>query len=221
MTSKSNLIEAINLRHTVRRYKPTEIDFDNRKFILERVNKLNSSYNLMMRAVFDDDSALSLLGKFVLSKNARNFIVLAGKDNQQEQLGYCAADLMLYIQTLGLNSWFVGGTYNRQKLENKYHEPVWGIVVLGYGLDSGKKHTCKSLNQVSVSDNDVEWYKKGVVAALKAPTALNKQNFKFILANGVVELEVKESSYAKLELGILRYFFELASGKKIEKKIIV
>ena len=33
MTSKSNLIEAINLRHTVRRYKPTEIDFDNRKSV--------------------------------------------------------------------------------------------------------------------------------------------------------------------------------------------
>ncbi len=221
MTSKSNLIEAINLRHTVRRYKPTEIDFDNRKFILERVNKLNSSYNLTMRAVFDDDSALSLLGKFILSKNARNFIVLAGKDNQQEQLGYCAADLMLYIQTLGLNSWFVGGTFNRKKLEERYHESVFGIVVFGYGLDNGKKHSSKSFNQVSRSDEKVKWYEKGVVAALKSPTALNKQNFKFILANGVVKLEVKKSPYAKLELGILRYFFELASGKTIEKKIIV
>lgn len=32
----------------------------------------------------------------------------------------------------------------------------------------------------------------------------------------MVKLEVKESPYAKLELGILSYFFELASGMKID-----
>lgn len=62
------------------------------------------------------------------------------------------------------------------------------------------------LPQVSQSDNENNWFKQGVEAALKAPTVLNKQNFKFYLTDGVVKLEVKESPYAKLELGILSYF---------------
>lgn len=220
MISKSDLIKAIDLRHTVRRYKPVEIDSNVRTLILERIDKLNSSHNLTMKVVFDDNSSLSLLGKFVLSQNARNFIVLGGSDSQQERLGYCAANLMLFLQSIGLNSWFVGGTYNRKRLESKYHENVCGVVVFGYGIDDGKNHKSKSFTQVSQSDDENNWFKQGVEATLKAPTALNKQNFKFYLADGVVKLEVKESPYAKLELGILSYFFELASGMKLDKKLI-
>lgn len=191
-----------------------------KRLFLERIDKLNSSHNLTMKVVFDDNSSLSLLGKFILSQNAQNFIVLAGSDSQQEGLGYCAANLMLFLQSIGLNSWFVGGTYNRKRLESKYHENVYGVVVFGYGIDDGKNHKSKRFTQVSQSDNENNWFKQGVEAALKAPTVLNKQNFKFYLTDGVVKLEVKESPYAKLELGILSYFFELASGMKIDNYYI-
>lgn len=31
----------------------------------------------------------------------------------EEKLGYSGADLMLYAQTLGLNTWYVGGMFDR------------------------------------------------------------------------------------------------------------
>lgn len=46
-----------------------------------------------------------------------NYIALAGEETPDfdEKIGYCSADIMLYAQTLGLNTWWVGGTFNRRR----------------------------------------------------------------------------------------------------------
>lgn len=97
-----------------------------------------------------------------------------------ERLGYAGADLILYAQTLGLNTWWVGGTFNRKRVgERASAERPVGIVAVGLGATQGKPHKSKSAADISSYEGEApRWFSRGVEAALLAPTALNKQAFK-------------------------------------------
>lgn len=45
--------------------------------------------------------------RLTMAKNVREYFLMAGPDapDLDERLGYAGADLMLYVQTLGLNTW--------------------------------------------------------------------------------------------------------------------
>lgn len=56
----------------------------------------------------------------------------------------------------------------------------------------------------------------GVNAALLAPTAMNQQKFFFTLQpDGSVKAACGKGFYTKLDLGIVKYHFELGSGRKL------
>ena len=64
-------------------------------------------------------------------------------------------------------------------------------------------------------ENAPLWFTEGVKGALLAPTAVNQQKFKFILhENNVVEAVPGVGFYAKVDLGIAKYHFELFAGKE-------
>ena len=66
----------------------------------------------------------------------------------------------------------------------------------------------------NVSDNSPEWFKKGVEAALIAPTAVNQQKFKFELNGNKVSAKPGLGFYSKVDLGIVKYHFEVGAGKE-------
>ena len=47
-----------------------------------------------------------------------------------------------------------------------------------------------------------------------APTAMNRQKFLFSLEGNTVTAAAKRGFYAKLDLGIAKYFFEVGAGKE-------
>ena len=59
-----------------------------------------------------------------------------------------------------------------------------------------------------------DWFREGVVAALLAPTAVNQQKF-FISRDGdEAVIKAGFGPLTKLDLGIVKYNFEAASGQK-------
>ena len=58
-----------------------------------------------------------------------------------------------------------------------------------------------------------DWFQKGVEAALLAPTATNQQKFLFTLSDNQVALKAIAGFYAKLDLGIVKYHFEIGAGQ--------
>ena len=125
------------------------------------------------------------------------------------------ADLMLYCQTLGLNTWWVGGTFNRMKMEEKAKgEKVIGIIALGYGATQGKPHKSKDPSEVATYEGETPlWFKRGVAAALLAPTALNKQNFQIYGKGDEVSIAYEPGTFAGEDLGLVKYHFKLGAGK--------
>ena len=57
------------------------------------------------------------------------------------------------------------------------------------------------------------WFRKGVEAALLAPTAMNQQKFKFTLRGDTVSAKAGMGFYTKVDLGIVKYHFELGAGR--------
>ena len=58
---------------------------------------------------------------------------------------------------------------------------------------------------------------EGIEAALLAPTAVNQQKFKFILRDeNKVQAKplMSLAGYTQIDLGIVKYHFEIATGKE-------
>ena len=86
---------------------------------------------------------------------------------------------------------------------------------MGHGRNRGLPRRSKSPREVSnLTETSPDWFKLGVEAALIAPTAINQQKFYFTLNDdGTVLAKAKLGPYSKLDLGIVKYHFELLAGK--------
>ena len=95
------------------------------------------------------------------------------------------------------------------------------MIALGYGDDPGRNLKRKTVKQVSnVSDITPAWFKKGVEAALLAPTAVNQQKFSFEYIGMKNNRHIVKANkgfslfgYTKMDLGIAKLHFEIGAGK--------
>jgi nitroreductase len=118
-------------------------------------------------------------------------------------------------QQLGLNTCWVGGTFTKNKaVQVDKGEKFVAVISIGYGLTQGKAHVDKPLGQIAAIAFTPEWFKKGVMCAMLAPSAMNKQNFQFeYMADGKVVAAAKNVPFSSVDLGIAKLHFEIGSGK--------
>ena len=210
------LQEAMKARHMVRKYTDKAIPADIVAKLNDRVKQNNEQYGLSIKLMINDGSAVPGVIKLILAKGVNNFFIMAGPRGADERLGYCGADLMLYAQTLGLNTWWVGGTYNRKGAAEKSEGAIpVGVIAVGYGKTQGVPHKTKTAYAVSSYEGDVpEWFRNGVTAALLAPTALAKQSFFIKGSDNKAELTCDNGIFTDVDKGLVKYHFELGAGKE-------
>ena len=211
--------EAMETRHTVRRYTDRAISRKVAARLMERIAAHNAQYRLSMELVQDDTGAFGPLLRLVLAKGVRNYIILAGEDREdlEERLGYCGADVMLYARTLGLDTWWVGGTFSRKGVQRQAGDgdAVAGVLALGYGATQGTPHKSKRPEDISRYDGTPpEWFSRGVESVLLAPTALNRQAFTIRGSGGTVSMTCENGVFSGVDLGIGKYHFEAGAGKE-------
>lgn len=143
---------------------------------------MNEEANLNIQLVLDEPRAFTgFKARLVNFTNVRNYLALVGPECKELDgiLGYYGEQLVLLAQSLGLNSCWVGGTF---KVVNRAYNVDLGqklaaVVALGYGATQGVPHRSKAPQEVAPGyDGAPEWFKRGVDAALLAPTALNQQS---------------------------------------------
>ena len=213
-------IEIIRKRHSVRQFKKKPIEEEKRTELTQLANELSEKSGLNITIVYDDpegfNSALARYGKFT---HVNNYIAVMGKEGMDETAGYYGEALVLRAQELGLNTCWVGLTFNKKVVKRLCHtgEKVFGVIALGYGESQGIARKSKQFEDVtSISGNTPELFTKGVEAALLAPTAMNQQNFVVKCNDGLCRIDTRHwSPYAKLDLGIVKYHFEIVSGIKV------
>lgn len=218
--------EAIEARHSVRAYKEQPLTEDAVKVLKEKITELNKEGRLHMQLILNEPKAFQgKLAKYGKFRGVNNYIVMAGQkaDDLDERIGYYGEQLVLLAQTMGMNTCWVGLCYS--KVPGTYvldeDEKIACYIALGYGEDQGVGHKVKTVEQVSnASDTTPVWFRKGVEAALLAPTAVNQQKFSFELAGrngGRPQVITKKGfsllGYTQLDLGIAKYHFEVGAGK--------
>ena len=215
-------LEAIDSRHSVRAYQDKAISQEERRQLDWFVKKCNQESGLNIFIRYDDpdgfDSRLAHYGHF---RNVKNYIVLSGKktDDFDYRCGYYGEKIVLFAQQHGMNTCWAALTFNKKKVKELIPagETLCMVIALGYGETAGKPHKSKKFSDVvSLAVSQPEWFRKGVEAALKAPTAVNQQKFQFICFNEKTVVRVKGiGSCTKVDLGIVAYHFEAATGQKV------
>lgn len=214
------LEEAMRSRHTVRRYTGRKLPGDVVEQLNGRIGQNNRERGLAMSLVTENTEAFGPVLRLFLAKGVRNYVILAGKDRPglEEDLGYCGADVMLLAQTLGLNSWWVGGTFRRKGLRKNAvpgAEKILGLLAVGYGAVQGAPHKSRTPGEIAAYEGEApEWFAKGVEAVLLAPTALNRQAFSIRGEGRRVSMTCDSGAFSGVDLGIGKYHFEIGAGRE-------
>ena len=218
------LQEAITARHSVRKYIDKEIPVDIVTVLQDKIAEYNKVGNLNIQLVLNETRAFTGMLSYGSFSGVRNYFVMVGKKGADldERVGYYGEQLVLLAQTLGLNTCWVGLSY--RKVPEAYNvgkdEKLACMIALGYGETQGVSHKIKTVEQVSnASDLTPAWFKRGVEAALLAPTAVNQQKFSFEyvgMSNNRHLVRAKKGfsmiGYTQMDLGIAKYHFEIGAG---------
>ena len=216
-------IEAIRQRHSVRNYKSQRIEEDIVQKIREMSDEINRESGLHLQFIEEAGKTYNkLLNRTSGLDSAPSVIACVGNesiDDLDEKVGYYGEKLVLFAQTLGLNTCWAG-IFSRKKIpvEIGPGEKLVISIAIGYGENAGKAHISKSADQLSESAKDMpDWFTKGVEMAILAPTAMNQQKFVIKLnEDDSVTFIDKGGFFSKVDLGIVKYHFEIGSARHIK-----
>lgn len=213
------IIELMKERHSVRQYTDKKIEKEKREVLNTLIAQINQKAGLHIQIIYDEpkcfNSMMAHYGKF---DGVNNYIALVReKSKPDEALGYYGEQIVLKAQELGLNTCWVAMTHGKSKAQIDKGEKLICLISLGYGKTAGAAHKSKKLSEVCNYKKDMpEWFLSGMEAALLAPTAMNRQKFYFeLLPDNSIKITCGKGLYTKLDLGIVKYHFEVVSGKRV------
>ncbi len=221
------LQEAVVARHSVRQYQEKPIEAEIIKRLNEEIALCNQEGGLHIQLVTDEPKAfaggMAKYGKF---SGVSNYLAMVGPKGADEAIGYYGERLVLLAQTLGLNSCWVGLSFKKQPDQYTVadNEKLYCVIALGYGATQGMQHLMRPMEKFLGAqasrlqiNNLPDWFRRGMEAALLAPTAVHQQRFEFeLLDDHTVAARARFTliGYGKMDLGIVKYHFEVGAGKE-------
>lgn len=215
-----NIAEAMRARHSVRQYLDKPLEADVISALKEEINACNRESGLHIQLVTEEPKAFEgFMAHYGRFSGVRNYFALIGKKGPEldERCGYYGERLVLRAQQLGLNTCWVALTYSKIKTAFVVDrgEKLCVVIALGYGKNQGTAHDSKPMDQLMRAEEPAPaWFRKGMEAALLAPTAMNQQKFLLAQEGDRVTATAGTGFYTKLDLGIVKYHFETGAGKE-------
>lgn len=217
-----NIEQAIRERNSVRSYQDKPISAEIKEKLQDEIDQCNKESGLHIQLVTDEpkafDGMMAHYGKF---SGVQNYIALIGPKSGEleETVGYYGERIVLLAQSLGLNTCWVAMTMSKGVVKKNCSidrdEKLVVVLAIGYGQTKGVPHKSKPMGQLcSVSGDMPEWFQNGMESAMRAPTAMNQQKFNLSLDGGYVEAKSLGGFYAKIDLGIVKFHFEVGAGKE-------
>lgn len=211
-------LEAIRQRHSVRNYQSKKIEADKIAQLNALIARCNQEGNLNLQLLEDAAGTFKrMLSRVMGLASAPSVIACLGPDDDtlDERIGYYGQKIVLFAQTLGLNTCWAG-TFNEKTTPAKRNPgdrmPI--VIAIGYGVNGGRVRKSKTPEDVVEGGmaGKPEWFARGVEAALLAPTAINQQKFRIALKeDGTADISDLGGVLSKIDKGIVTYNFEVAS----------
>ncbi len=219
MGENMDILEAIKKRHSVRQYKELPIEQELVDELKNEIELCNKEGNLNFQLVTNEPQAFAgFMAHYGAFSGVCNYFALVGPKHPElnEKCGYYGERLVLKAQQLGLHTCWVALTYKKipSAFKVSKNEKLTVVISVGHGKNRGVARKSKTAEQVSnISSGTPEWFVRGVEAALLAPTAMNQQKF-YLSYNqdGTVSAKAGVGFYTKMDLGIVKYHFEMGAG---------
>ena len=216
------LEEAVYARHAVRAYTDAPIGEEEGSALRQEIDACNAEGNLAIRLVQNEPKAFqSFLAKYGKFSGAANYLAIAGApaEDLNERAGYYGERVGLKAQTRGMNTCWAALSLEKGKAKRaadlQRGEKLICVIAIGHGQTQGVPHKGKTFADVAAANDPPDWFLRGVEFALLAPTAVNQQKFRFALfGQNEVLAERTGGFYGDIDLGIVKYHFELGAGKE-------
>ena len=221
---RQEIMEVIRARHSVRSYTEKAIPEDIAQALRQELDQCNAEGGLHLQLVTGDEHAFEgAMAHYGHFSGVRNYVALVGPAGAagEEKLGYWGERIALTAQRLGLNSCWVALTFSRGAAKRRCTvrdgEKLVGVLTLGYGVTQGTAHRSRPMEALcEVRGAMPDWFRTGMEAVQLAPTAMNQQRFRIALdEKGQVTARSLSGFYTRVDLGIVRYHFEAATGVKV------
>ncbi len=238
--------QAIFQRHSRRQFNNKPLP----KGITNNLFKVQEELNVHLsgaRIVFEnqDPGAIfsGIIGSYGKIKNAPTYAVFIGDmrdPNIQEKVGYLGECFILEATALGLGTCWVGGFFRpevvAQQVKIETYEKVLSVTPVGFvdpsysftekmmsGMAGSKKR--KPLNELCLTDEQTwpVWVKSALEAARLAPSAVNRQPWRFFIENNLITVsqdsekgiadKSKSNISKRLDCGIAMAHIEIAALK--------
>ena len=212
-------LDVIKSRHSVRSYIDKPLSKEVIDLLNAYIKQCNEESGLNIQLIINEpkafDCMLAHYGKF---EGVTNYLaVVADKSKSTyESIGYYGEKIVLYAQSLGLNTCWVALTYKKIDgiVNVKRGEKIHAVISIGYGKTQGNKRKSKKIYDVCDEGEHPDWFINGVESALLAPTAMNQQKFYFNRNCNRVKIKAGLGFYSKMDLGIVKLHFEIGAGKE-------
>ena len=219
---KTSVMDLMAARHSVRAYKPKPLTVPQADKLNKIIDALNAESGLNMFLVVDEPKAFSnFAARYGHFSGVCNYLVLAGPDTPdlEEKCGFYGEELVLLAQEMGLNTCWVALTFSKRVVRKMIPEgqKLCIVISLGTGETPGRIRRTRPAEELSnITSESPAWFKRGVEAAMRAPTAINQQSFYITLdENGkTVEIVSKGGPCSSIDLGIVKHDFQLAAGEE-------
>ena len=222
-------VEAMLVRVSSRKYADRALSEDEISQLHKIINAANQASGLRMQLITDSPQAFSSLrSSYGMFSGVRNMVALVGPGDLphfQEICGYYGEKVLLGATALGLGTCWVCGTYDRSRVPCRLEsgDALCGVIVVGpvaeqpgvrEKLIRGALHRGhKSAAELSRGMGDApDWFQSGISAVVRAPSAMNRQGYRFSYAGGTVTVQQTEhSTWSDVDLGIAKYHFEIGA----------
>ena len=174
------------------------------------------------------------IGSYGKIEDAPGYIAFIGNMESsrfQEAVGYTGQGIILEATALGLGTCWVGGYFRPEAVDRQIstarNERVLAITPFGFSKDSfsfqeklmigfGRLHKRKPLSELVTGTPKQEWMKTALEAARLAPSAVNRQPWRFVCGDRSisVSLDKKRDTYKisrRLDCGIAMLHLELGA----------
>lgn len=231
------LSAAIEVRTSRRDYLKEPLQEKDLEKIRELAGELESnSSRIEVLGEGGEDVFQGIIGSYGIIKNGRSCAVFIGKKKDPHSLeksGYYGQALILGVTAMGLGSCWVAGFFKREgalkHLELRDGEEILAVTPIGYVDDYSFKeklmrrmvrgHRRKKLEDLCSGlerDDWPPWMERGLELARLAPSALNHQPWRFLVAEDSITIEMDQRvidphSFKRLDCGIAMLHFELGA----------
>lgn len=216
------LSSAVFTRVSQRSFLPRPLSPTQRQQLGKAVGQCNRRAGLNIRLVCDRSEPFSSFSKGAGTiKGVRDYLLFAGPAEDPdlaEKCGYYGEEIILTAVSIGLATCWVGGTYDRKRCLSMLEQGEELICVAAVGVPAAPAPKLPQPHRTpeelsSGPENAPEWFKAGIRAVQYAPSAMNRQNYRFIYReDGTVCARLTGTEpFALVDLGIAKRHFELGA----------